>query len=696
MECHPRNFLERLKMARQPQKDWVVLSPPFPECSNARYIFRSHVAALVELLNKEEDEDNFNKAVQELLHHNSALECLTSLRAALCVITDLARQRWSMRVNESGDPEVRRPQGDHHNPSQVKAHIRSQELVKRNEQLRRPPARQFITGMERKSFHDQQFVSIYSLFRDGRELAESLRETRTLKGEMRINALKGVVDPYLQFVEYSKNCEHTGFRLQDIWRYFRHTWSNQYSVIPGRSMAFIIRDRARKFHPVIGIGSLGSPIIQIRERDTWIGWEPETFLDDAKEFPPTKFGSWLCNTIEKAIDEIYLDDFIEEELLSPEDLRKPKPNTSQCLIAYGEKQRKLHYRLARSKDLKQSKKRDDTGTTKKHWQSRAKTHLYRSKRALLLAEMLRSRMVIKQYLSSSPSREEVHTLLNAADGRQVVKRVLRKAKADRVGIAMADITVCGAVAPYNIILGGKLVSMLATSPEVVAAYRKKYASQESEIASSMAGRPIIRQSNLVLLGTTSLYGIGSSQYNRLWMHTENIGGKKGEKLAFIEIGKSKAFGTSHFSSDTVNALVSLVQQSRNGQRVNSIFGEGVSPKLRKIRDGLDALHLPVNVLLNHGRQRIVYGIPLIRNLREFLLGIEDNPDYLFDLDNPKCSSEAINRWWTERWLSKRIESDDILKRVKRHTLIFPIRHGARVVLPQMDDIQFSMFDELVY
>ena len=45
-----------------------------------------------------------------------------------------------------------------------------------------------------------------------------------------------------------------------------------------------------------------------------------------------------------------------------------------------------------------------------------------------------------------------------------------------------------------------------------------------------------------------------------------------------------------------------------GQRVNSIFGEGVNPKLRKVRDGIDLLGWPSEVLLQHGRHRIVYGV----------------------------------------------------------------------------------------
>ena len=681
-------------MGRKTQTTWVMLSPSFPEDSAAKQVFRAHGTRLSELLNEDRNGEKFNEAIQESLRCVGAYECGIALRAALYVLTDLARQRWSIRSNEDGDIEVRRPQGDRLDPMSKKARIREQELVKRDEQLQEPAARRFIRGMEKKSLHDGRLVSIYSVIREGRELAESLRAARSLQGDERIRALRDTIEPYLQFVDEAEYCEHTGLRLQDVWRYFRHTWTNQYTATPGRSMAFIVRDRAREHHPVIGIGSLGSPIVQIRERDSWIGWQPEAFIEFASESPSAELGTWLHKIVETAIAEIYLDDFFEEELLSPNELRAPTPEVLQRLIAHGERQRVLHHRLASSSDLKRSLRSDNTGSTEAHWRARARTHLYRSKRARSLADMLRSRIVLQQHLSMPPTREEVRTLLDARTGRRIVKKILRKAKADRVGVAMADITVCGAVAPYNLVLGGKLVSMLSVSPEVVSAYREKYAAQESEIASSMAGRPIVRRSELVFLGTTSLYGVGSSQYNRLRMKAERIGANQGEQLAFLEIGKSEAYGTSQFGSETVRALVSLVQQSRNGQRVNSIFGEGVSPKLRKIRDGLDTLNLPADVLLKHGRQRIVYGVPVARNVREFLLGMDDEPEYVFDLDEPERSTREIGLWWAERWLRKRIESDDILAGVEQHTLVRPIRHGARVVLPCIDDGGPWLFDDL--
>lgn len=680
-------------MTRRPNNSWAVLAPPFGERSDARRAFREYALRLAELVAVDADDEELDCALEHAREAVQKVERSTKLIAALSVLTDLARQRWLIRVTEAGDVEVQRPEGVRLDPQREKARIRNQELVKRNEQLREPATRKFIESVI--SSRGRQ-LSVYSLLRDGRELAASLREVLRSPRERRAEALRAVIDPYLQFVDTDERCEHTELRLQDIWRYFRHTWTNQYVSTPGRTMAFLVRDRSQRHHPVIGIGALGSPIVQIRERDAWIGWHPDAFMEFVTEAPSTDLGAWLNRTIDTAVGEIYLADLYAEDLLTPKDIHAPTVEVVQRLIAYGEEQREKHHRFVSSPEMKRELKRDRDDRAD-HWRERAESHLYKSKRALTLADMLRSRIVLKKYLSREPTLEEIQRLLQSADGSAMVKKVLRKARADRVGIAMADITVCGAVAPYSPILAGKLVSMLAASPEVVDAYQRRYIEQESEIASSMAGRPIVRPSELVFLGTTSLYGIGSSQYNRLRMPAEIIGGRRGERLEYLEIGRSEAYGTSHFTTGTVDALVKLVQQSSNGQRVNSIFGEGVSPKLRKLRDGLDQLNFPTDALLQHGRERIVYGVPLARNLREYLLGMDASPDYIFSVEDPKASTAAIANWWMERWLLHRMESDDVLGQVERHTTVRDGRymlHGACVRLPSVEELQPALFDDI--
>src|SRR5207248_1488907 len=130
-------------------------------------------------------------------------------------------------------------------------------------------------------------------------------------------------DPYLQFVTEDARCSTTGLRLQDIWRYFRHTWVNQYVSVPGRSMMILVRDRAASFHPVIGIAALSSPIVQIRERDLWIGWHPTVFVEQAQANPTDELARWLPSVVDAAFDEVYVRDLLADGTLTPALLRSP-------------------------------------------------------------------------------------------------------------------------------------------------------------------------------------------------------------------------------------------------------------------------------------------------------------------------------------------------------------------------------------
>jgi hypothetical protein len=559
-----------------------------------------------------------------------------------------------------------------------KERVRRQELVKRDAQLALSSVRRFVQSMERPRLFNGAHVSVFSVIRDGRELAAALQDARKHSNNGWAEALHSVIDPYLQVIHSPEaRCTQTGLNLLGIWRYFRHTWTNQHTTVPGRNMMFLVRDAAAAFHPIVGIGSLSSPIMQIGERDRWIGWHAEPFLEALLTKPTSRIARWLARVVEHAINEIYIGDFLEEGILMRRHLKTPTAKIVRRLIDLAAAERGFHYRFARAREHKR-KARD--GSRRKHWIARARMHLFRSKRALALATYLHATMAMHRHFGARPNAAGLRSLAETSEGKDVIRKLLKKAKADRIGIAVADISVCGAVQPYNAILGGKLTAMLAASPEIVAEYKKRYGAAESEIASSMAGRPIIRRPHLVLLGTTSLYGVGSSQYNRVKIPCSVVGGSASDYLLYQELGRSEAFGTSQYSDETIDALAQLVAQGSDGQRVNSIFGEGISPRLRKVRAGLDALHFPSELLLRHHRRRIVYGVRLVRNLLDYLLGFQRKPAYLYSRMGTKESTQHIAAWWRERWLRGRIVSDAVLLDVAKHTLVRPITHGARVKL----------------
>ena len=660
---------------------WTELKPPLGKQSREAFVEHAR------LLSKRAGDSERVERLRAAFVANAALCRRADKQAFLAaglVITDLAAQGWELRAHR-GCVEVR-PPAVNSDRAVEKARVRSQELVKRDAQLRQPSVRRFLDAMEKNRLHNGRFVSIFSLMRDGRELAAGLCEARTHFDNGWADALSQLIDPYLEFVISEKAiCSHTGLRLMDVWRYFRHTWSNQHTSVPGRTMHFLVRDRAAKDHPIMGIGALSSPIMQIRERDSWIGWHPDTFLAHVRATPTREIAKWLVDVVDKAIAEIYVDDLLEDDVLSRSDIAAPSEPVIARLFAEAAKQRRSHHRYSRARDLK--KRRVDVSGDAA-WVAQARTHLFRSKRALVLATQLRARASLNEAFGGKPTARKLAAMATTGNGSDTIRCVLKKAKGDRVGISVADITVCGAVQPYNALLGGKLAAMLAASPEMVLAYGRRYRRAESEIASSVAGRSIVRAPNLVLLGTTSLYGVGSSQYNRIKIPAEHIGGTMGDSLRFEELGRSEAFGTSHYSEETVTALVTLVQQA-DAQRVNSVFGEGASPKLRKVRQALERLNFSTSLLLRHHRPRVVYAVSLIRNLRDYLIGLDKKPRYIVPLD-PAATTSRIGAWWRERWLRNRIMSDDVLEEVSRHTRVLPITHGARVP-SRPDPNQLSFF-----
>lgn len=174
------------------------------------------------------------------------------------------------------------------------------------------------------------------------------------------------------------------------------------------------------------------------------------------------------------------------------------------------------------------------------------------------------------------------------------------------------------------------------------------------------------------------YGVGSSQYNRVRIPTGEVGGDASAQVEYKELGLSEGYGSFHFGSQTLDLMNVMLARSKNGRRVNSIFGEGVNPLMRKIREALELVGLPSDPILRHGNRRVVYGVSLATNFGDVLLGLADRPKYLLPQTMPARRTVLIAKFWRKRWLMLRISRPEILDALAKHTLTYPIRHGARV------------------
>lgn len=546
--------------------------------------------------------------------------------------------------------------------------LRQRLLVRRDEQLSKDSVRDFVRGMERWRLHRGERTSVVSLMRDGRALATALASGVPVTE---------LIDPYVQFVETDGVCALTGLRTQDIWRYFRHTWSSPYESVPGRSLQFIVRDRASPFHPVIGIAALSSAAVRLGPRDRFIGWDTDQVVERLSTRDRDEALPWAEKVVLDAIGEVYKIDLVRDQLLPADTAQWTMDHASACAKA-GAAARDQHHRLMEAQEYKAS----DDVSTEEACIARAELYLFRAKRALELAKLI---PLVIQLRGGLPE---------GGEGRDLLGKVVRIARSKTVGTEIADLTVCGAVAPYSHLAAGKLVAMLATTPQVVAEYKRRYNDSPGIIASSMAGRPVGRPANLCFIGTTSLYGRRPNQYDRLSMPAELVGGPAGQAIRYEHIqdeadSRTQGVGTFQFSSRTLKGLERFVTGRKGGWKANNLFGEGTSPKLRGLRDGLMAIGLAADELLVHGIERCMYGVKLARNVDRYLLGIDETPEWLFNLSDP--TSGKVAAWWATRWAGARAKRDDVLAQVRHEGLAHPIRHRARVRLPEREDGQGVIF-----
>jgi len=605
--------------------------------------------------------------------------------ATVSVLADLRLQGWTFQITKAG-VELQRPLSQL-DPDLERTRIRRIHAVNRNAQLLRDSVRKFVKNMEKSRLGRDGWVSIFSLMRDGRELAEKLKKLPSMTSDEQIDNLRGIVQPYIEIVAEKAVCEHTGLRLGDVWRYFRLTWTNEYQTVPGRNLMLLVRDASTQYHPIIGIASLASPVVHLTNRDEWIGWAPRQFVEMLRDNPTVAWAKWVEDSLNSLLNEIYIDDLVKGKVLSKHELKFPTEDTIAKLEEESASSRAEH-RLYPSKSLHKTPAGD---LSDDEWLVRTESHLFRSKRCSTLADLLRAKYRLKNAGFKKPSCEHLLKALNTSEGRQAIETIRKQVKAIHIGNDVLDISVCGAVSPYSDLIGGKLIAMLLTSPEIIRSYSRRYGNSNSIIASCMAGRRISRRPRLTVLTTTSLYGAEPNQYTRIKIPVSTIAQDSKSYVEYKRLGLTRGQGSYHFSAVTVDAIEILISQTTNGRTVNSIFGEGVSPRLRKIRCGLDLCGFPSDVVLTHGSPRIVYGVSLTSNPLDALTGRSSRLKYLVSQDDPKQVTSSISEYWRQRWLLPRALRPEILDRVSEHSLVMPIEHGARVKVPRILEDELLKF-----
>jgi hypothetical protein len=609
--------------------------------------------------------------------------CREKYQACARLLADLAKLRWRI-VQEGFTIELSSPKSRKVSSKEIPAYkdtVRSELASQLRQQFSNQSVRDFIRRMEKPSPSAKK-RSVFEIIADGRELRERLLAASEASGSQRATLCASAVQPYLQLVEPDAKDTFTGHSLSDVWRYFRYTWSIPATNVPGRNLFYLIRDASHPNHAVMGITALSNAPLALGDRDYSLGWNAAATHERATQLarlPDNQAAEGLASLFAdlEANIQLGLESISFDQLLKPQEVDAPSEEVIARLkrraAEFASKRQDILSASDAPLSLNELEERDygEPGVSDdvlalegkvfgNEKMNAARRALTAKKRAGELARLLQARVTLRQFRDRLLSQAHAPSAYGCEVVTTAVNTAWFSAKNARAGTSMLEMTVCGSVRPYNHILGGKLAALLMLSPEVADDYTRRYGSAVSIISSMMKNEPVVKDSRLVFLGTTSLYQHGASQYNRVRLPAGVISPEQTE-IRYEALGETGGFGTVQFSPATVEAVEKVLMSSRGYREVNSVFGEGRSPKLRKIRAGLDALGFDADMLLQHHQPRVIFGVKLFPDADEFLrTGHGHIPDFILNPDRFRDATGRIAGYWSERWLSRRLDHAPLL------------------------------------
>ena len=198
-------------------------------------------------------------------------------------------------------------------------------------------------------------------------------------------------------------------------------------------------------------------------------------------------------------------------------------------------------------------------------------------------------------------------------------------------VNLMDAYALGAVPPYNMLLGGKLIASLVRTQDVVDTFQAKYHDSVGVISGQS------KHARLVAVTTTSALG-RSSLYNRL-----RIGGQS----IFDSIGSTSGWGHFHISDELFEDLRGYLRSVGDSYADSHGYGQGPNYRLRLIRKALVLLGLDPD-MARHGLTREVFFCSLASNALQFLRGDHKRVRYDQLPTVQEMGQAAMARWVVPR------------------------------------------------
>ena len=192
-----------------------------------------------------------------------------------------------------------------------------------------------------------------------------------------------------------------------------------------------------------------------------------------------------------------------------------------------------------------------------------------------------------------------------------------------------DAFVLGAIPPYSLILGGKLVATSLMSSKIRHDFSQLYKGSVSIISGE------VFNGKLAAITTASALG-KSSIYDRI---------KVPRSSAFFHIGWSKGSGEFHFTNGLYEEMFKLASNKVKWTK-NPLWGNGVRNRRVVVQQALRMMDLP-SKFIYHNIPRELFMVPLGSNTLKFLQGKSRKIGY-YEISNADLFKYSLDRWLIPR------------------------------------------------
>ncbi len=250
-------------------------------------------------------------------------------------------------------------------------------------------------------------------------------------------------------------------------------------------------------------------------------------------------------------------------------------------------------------------------------------------------------------------------VLRLAHGERLFRRLSEGAAVDKTDASLREgiraihdltvprvhmeVTICGALPPFNAALAGKLVVSFLAHPSILEATKGTPGQIVQSVFDIERIDGLLPDAGVIAITTKGLYPGHSALYNRA-----AVPGLDARPVRLRKLGDTRGESTMLMGERTARLAKRVVEGARESGRVALAYGTGGSKRMRFLESAAVESGLSQRIV-HAGIRRPVYGLRLVSNLPE-VIWCRAQPHWVVDTSlSAEDYSDTATALWRTQW-----------------------------------------------